>query len=210
MSRNDTSTVEGKKPEQEAFNYDIILDHIGQMGKYQLRTCLWLSVPAIFSVFGVMSFSFIGAIPQFRYSTFPQLSWFIPYRPIYLLTHSSPSYDRCLVDGCANGTDIPWNNFTSIVDLKDSCYRFNFTVTDPDQHCHPQNISHIESSLLEKCDAWTYDTSIFESTIFTDVTTRFSSIKMSIATYSDAELDPKWKKKNISCCINIWLMDDCF
>ena len=192
----DLSGADGwERPAEEAFDYDVVLDHIGQMGKYQLRTCLWLSIPLMFSTMVGVSLNFTGGVPKFRYSTFPQLNSFIPYRPIYLLTHSSPSYDRCLVDGCANGTDIPWNNFTSIVDLKDSCYRFNFTVTDPDQHCHPQNISHIESSLLEKCDAWTYDTSIFESTIFTDVTTRFSSIKMSIATHSDAELDPKWKKK---------------
>ena len=74
MSRYDTNTIEGEMPEQEAFNYDIILDHIGQMGKYQLRTCLWLSIPFIFSTMGVVSYSFIGAIPQFRYSTFPQLS----------------------------------------------------------------------------------------------------------------------------------------
>jgi len=93
-----------------------------------------------FSVFGVMSFSFIGAIPEFR----------------------------CLVDGCANGTDIDWNNQSSTFDLKDSCYRYNLTVTDPILQCDPRNVSAIEPALLEKCDAWTYDTSTFESTVFTD------------------------------------------
>ena len=77
--------------------------------------------------------------------------------------------DRCLVDGCANGTDIDWNNQSSNFNLKDSCYRYNLTVMDPVQRCDPRNISAIEPALLEKCDAWTYDTSTFESTVFTEV-----------------------------------------
>jgi len=161
---SDLSVADGwERPAEEAFDYDVVLDHIGQMGKYQLRTCLWLSIPLMFSTMVGVSLNFTGGVPKFR----------------------------CLVDGCANGTDIPWNNFTSTGYFRDSCYRFNFPVTDPDQHCHPQNISHIEESLLKKCDAWTYDTSIFESTIFTDVTTRFSLMNMSIATHFVAELDPK-------------------
>ena len=73
------------------------------------------------------------------------------------------------MDGCANGTDIDWNNQSSTFDLKDSCYRYNLTVTDPILQCDPRNVSAIEPALLEKCDAWTYDTSTFESTVFTDV-----------------------------------------
>ena len=54
------------KVEDEAFNYDIILDHIGQLGKFQLNTSLWLFVPALLSGLVLMSHSFTGAIPPFR------------------------------------------------------------------------------------------------------------------------------------------------
>lgn len=74
------------------------------------------------------------------------------------------------MDGCNNGTDFSWTNQSLVFDLKDSCYRYNLTVTDPMHHCDPRNVSSIDSALLEKCDSWTYDTSTFESTIFTDVT----------------------------------------
>ena len=83
------------------------------------------------------------------------------------------------MDGCANGTDIFWSNQTLTFDQKDSCYRYNATVTDPIQHCDPHNISNIDPTLLEKCDQWTYDTSTFESTIFTDVILCFHNPRVS-------------------------------
>ena len=54
------------KIDDETFNYDIILDHIGQMGKFQKTTCLVLLFTSIFPGFVVMSNSFTNAIPQFR------------------------------------------------------------------------------------------------------------------------------------------------
>ena len=66
-TEDNSSANDRRKSEEEAFNYDTILDHIGQMGKYQLQTCLWLSFPALFSAVGVMCYSFIGAMPQYRY-----------------------------------------------------------------------------------------------------------------------------------------------
>lgn len=50
----------------ETFNYDDILEHLGQMGKYQLFTFLWLCVPAIFPGTVVMSYTFTGGIPSYR------------------------------------------------------------------------------------------------------------------------------------------------
>ena len=76
---------------------------------------------------------------------------------------------RCMVQGCDNDTDFSWSNYSSEHDLKDGCYRYNLTVTDSILHCDPRNISSIEPALLEKCDQWMYDTSTFESTIFTEV-----------------------------------------
>ena len=74
-----------------------------------------------------------------------------------------------MVQGCGNDTDFSWSNYSSEHDMKDGCYRYNLTVTDPILHCDPHNISSIEPALLDKCDQWMYDTSTFESTIFTEV-----------------------------------------
>ena len=63
----ESSSAGSERAEQEAFDYDVILDHIGQLGKFQLMTCLWLLVPAMFSALVIMSYSFTGAKPQFRY-----------------------------------------------------------------------------------------------------------------------------------------------
>lgn len=52
---------------EEAFNYDIILDYIGQMGKYQFHTFLWLCLPAIFPGCIIMSYTFTGGMPDYRY-----------------------------------------------------------------------------------------------------------------------------------------------
>lgn len=50
----------------EVFNYDDILEHLGQMGKFQFRTFLWLCVPAFFPGIVVMSYNFTGGIPNYR------------------------------------------------------------------------------------------------------------------------------------------------
>lgn len=50
----------------EAFDYDDILEHLGQMGKYQFRSFLWLCLPAIFPGFVTMSYIFTGDIPEYR------------------------------------------------------------------------------------------------------------------------------------------------
>ena len=54
----------------EAFNYDVILDHIGHLGTFQLTTCLWLFVTSLLSGTVVLSYSFTGGIPRFRYTSF--------------------------------------------------------------------------------------------------------------------------------------------
>jgi len=59
-----TASVEIQKG--EAFNYDDILNHIGQMGKFQLRSYLLLCFPCLFFGPVIMSYLFIGAIPRYR------------------------------------------------------------------------------------------------------------------------------------------------
>lgn len=50
----------------EPFNYDDVLKHIGQMGKYQRYTFLLLCLPALFPGIIVMSYTFTGGIPNYR------------------------------------------------------------------------------------------------------------------------------------------------
>ena len=66
-TEDNSSANDRRKSEEEAFNYDTILDHIGQMGKYQLLTCIGAGIPTLLSTAGIMCYSFIGTIPQFRY-----------------------------------------------------------------------------------------------------------------------------------------------
>ena len=50
----------------EPFNYDSILEHLGQLGKFQLRCFLWLCIPATFQGAIVMSIIFTGGVPDYR------------------------------------------------------------------------------------------------------------------------------------------------
>lgn len=61
------STV--KATDSHELNYDDILEQIGQMGKFQLRTFLWLCLPAFFPGIVIMSHTFTGAIPDYRLDT---------------------------------------------------------------------------------------------------------------------------------------------
>lgn len=65
--------VSNESKAEEPYNYDDILEHIGQMGKFQLRICLLLCIPAIFPGMVVMSYTFTGAIPQYRYHCYFQV-----------------------------------------------------------------------------------------------------------------------------------------
>ena len=51
----------------EPFNYDDIMElHIGQLGRFQLRTLLLLCIPALFPGLIAMSYTFTGAVPNYR------------------------------------------------------------------------------------------------------------------------------------------------
>jgi len=122
---------------EEAFNYDDILEHTGEMGKFQRRICLLLFIPAFFPGMAVMSNNFTGAIPDYQ----------------------------CYVDGC-NTTESFWLNGNS--SSTNACYRYNMNVTDAEMRCQHPDPNVDDASLIEKCDKWTFDTSIFTSTIATD------------------------------------------
>jgi len=50
------------------FNYDDILEnHLGQLGKFQLRSFLWLCIPAMFHGSNILSYIFIGGVPLYRF-----------------------------------------------------------------------------------------------------------------------------------------------
>ncbi|XP_046647945.1 organic cation transporter protein-like [Daphnia pulicaria] len=141
----------------EAFNYDDILEHLGQLGKFQLRTVLWLCVPALFPAFVTMSLTFTGGVPDYR----------------------------CFVDGCdevesqgQDGMDYfspPWLNNTipgwegesSSTDnrIKRQCYVYNHTWNNVEE-CLAGSDVGIDQEI--QCSEWVYDDSIFGSTVVTD------------------------------------------
>ena len=49
-----------------SFDYDDILEHIGQLGAFQLIHVTLLCLPAMFPGILVMSYAFTGAIPKYR------------------------------------------------------------------------------------------------------------------------------------------------
>lgn len=66
-SASDCSNQKTKNEYVETpFDYDEILNHLGQLGKYQLYTFLWLCVPAFFPGIVVMSYTFTGGVPNYR------------------------------------------------------------------------------------------------------------------------------------------------
>ena len=66
VPENDSAPNNTSKSE-EPFDYDAILEHVGQIGKFQLVTCITLCYPAIFTSTIVMSYAFTGFIPEYRY-----------------------------------------------------------------------------------------------------------------------------------------------
>lgn len=65
LTSKNKSNVESTET-SEAFNYDDILEHLGQMGKFQLRTFLLLCLPAFFPGIVIMSYTFTGGVPKYR------------------------------------------------------------------------------------------------------------------------------------------------
>lgn len=53
-------------PEEKPFNYDDILNHLGQLDKFQFRAFLWLCLPAVFPGLITMSLTFTGGVPNYR------------------------------------------------------------------------------------------------------------------------------------------------
>ena len=51
---------------EDPFNYDVILEHIGPMGKFSLRICLLLMIPNFFPGVSVMSGTFTGFVPDYQ------------------------------------------------------------------------------------------------------------------------------------------------
>ena len=49
-----------------SFNYDEVLEHIGQLGPYQLRALLVLMMPCFFFGLIIMCYTFTAGIPQYR------------------------------------------------------------------------------------------------------------------------------------------------
>lgn len=77
---------------------------------------------------------------------------------------------RCFVENCDENTTIS-SGLYQAVPLHEKkavaqCYRFNIT-TAHNKSCHFNKSNH--DAFPEKCNRWVYDTSVFHSTLVTDV-----------------------------------------
>jgi len=52
--------------QESAFSYDEVLEHIGELGAYQLRTFFALLMPCFFFGLMIMCYTFTAGIPQYR------------------------------------------------------------------------------------------------------------------------------------------------
>lgn len=52
--------------QQQQYDFDEILQHLGQFGRSQLQSFLWLCFPAMFTAIAIMSYIFTGKVPQYR------------------------------------------------------------------------------------------------------------------------------------------------
>jgi len=67
-TRDNSSNGTMSNISNSAFNYDEILEnHLGQLGKFQLRSFLWLCLPAMFHGSTILSYIFVGGVPLYRY-----------------------------------------------------------------------------------------------------------------------------------------------
>ena len=155
-------------------SYDDILEKLGQMGKFQLRTFLWLCLPALFPGIVIMSYTFTGAIPDYRYKIVHNICISIQ-RNFHILNR------RCFVYGCdENKTQMSFFNVLSPVKWMNLTISSDAAQNEPStQQCFPHNISGFQQCSMdnpygrladrEKCDIWIYDTSVHNSTIVSDV-----------------------------------------
>jgi MFS transporter, OCT family, solute carrier family 22 (organic cation transporter), member 4/5 len=162
--------------EGDPFNYDDILKHLGQLGKFQLRAFLWLCLPAIFPGLITMSLTFTGGVPDYRYNLINRTS--VQDKYIYILECRI----RCFVDGCddiesqggldyfsppwVNNTIPGWESSSNDNRIKRQCYVYNQTWNNIEECLVGSNVD-IDQEI--QCSEWIYDDSIFGSTIVTEV-----------------------------------------
>ena len=69
--KNKSPAMDGEEKNRQdiaskSYDYDEILIHLGQMGRSQLRSFLWLCIPAMFAGVAVMTYIFTGEVPNYR------------------------------------------------------------------------------------------------------------------------------------------------
>ncbi|EFX66627.1 hypothetical protein DAPPUDRAFT_64502 [Daphnia pulex] len=133
--------------EGEPFNYDDILKHLGQLGKFQLRAFLWLCLPAIFPGLITMSLTFTGGVPDYRYNSINQTSL------------GEKNINFCISNQMFHDASSSDNR------IKKQCYVYNHTWNNVEE-CLAGSDVNIDQEI--QCSEWVYDDSIFGSTIVTE------------------------------------------
>lgn len=125
-------------------DFDLILDEIGQFGRYQQTNYLLLCLPVLFGAANSLSYVFTAGIPNYR--------CFIPECDDPL----NPNYNEPWVHNVVPGTTDSMGLF-----VPEQCERFvlpHNTINET-QECYRE----IHQRRTAKCDRWVYDK--YEKTI---------------------------------------------
>ncbi|XP_075552309.1 organic cation transporter protein-like [Dermacentor variabilis] len=121
-------------------DFDKVLDHIGEYGRFQLYVQILACLPPILSGAHQLAHVFLAATPE----------------------------HRCFIDGCdVNGTTFhePWATYAIPDHSMDEvqCYRYDRNSSAP-EGCTPEDFLNTS----QRCDRWIYSNVEFDSTIVTE------------------------------------------
>ena len=126
-------------------DFDLILQEVGELGRWHIWVLLLLVPPALLPGMWSVNFVFSGYVPDYR-------CW----------------VDSC--DSCNTSYSSPWLNYTTPREEEDGeevwsrCHRFRRNTSATDWECAPQ---HFTTS-VEECDTFVFDNTMFKSTVVTE------------------------------------------
>ncbi|XP_014670267.1 PREDICTED: organic cation transporter protein-like, partial [Priapulus caudatus] len=132
-------------------HFDEVLEHLGEMGRYQWRMLFFVGLPILFVGMETMAPVFLAAVP----------------------------HHRCFVPGCDDPIDptysAPWLNGTIPWEMRDGAWQrsqcdYYAVPSDVVRNC---SVARRRGDADDKprvatCDRWVYDTSIYAATVTTE------------------------------------------